>query len=197
MPRGNRCGWTRPSLQLSEKRQKAVLVEHKCHPIYSASEHDWTVVVASLRERDELWMTTLARLASPRLELNIARKAVRAKKAVIVEALTGRRSDKAEDAEDMAFDAAAELMREARGLAPEEAAEYSRRGGLATRARWKRAHRGNRMPVSEARGYWKDHTLSNAEALAKMWGWTQRMAYRHPQLGPRGKAAGRPKTSEA
>ena len=170
-------------------------MRHKCHPIYSANETDLSDVIKSLRPGDELWMTTLARLASPRTELNEARKAVQAQECVIVEAITGRRSDRAADAADMAFDAAAELMREAKALPGDLAVEFGKRGGIANRLRLRKAYKGTRMPVAEARGYWKDHTLTNGEALAKMYGWTERMAYRHPSLGKRGKANGRPRVS--
>lgn len=193
MHRGKRCGWTREARHLSEKRQRAELMRHDCHPIYSASETSVAVVIKQLRAGDELWLTTLARLDTPRAELNKARKAVQAQKVVIVEALTGRRSDRAADAADMAFDAAAELMREARALPSDLAVEYGRRGGLARAVKVRKAYKGARMPVAEARGFWKDHTLSNAEALAQMTGWTARAAYRHEKLGRRGLAKGRPR----
>lgn len=193
MHRGKRCGWTREAKNLSEARQRAILVKHKCYPIFSASEKDLSTVVTQLREGDELWLTTLARLDTPRTELNRSRKVVQAHGVVIVEALTGRRSDNAENAADMAFDAAAELMREARALPSDQAVEYGKRGGLATRLRFRAAMKGKRMPAAIARGFWKDHELTNAEALEQMWGWTEKAAYRHKLLGRRGLAKGRPR----
>lgn len=66
------------------------------------------------------------------------------------------------------------------GVTPAAIYSHFRRGNLMRQAKAKR------MPAAEARKYWKDHMLTNAEALAKMCGWTERAAYRHPELGKRG-----------
>lgn len=46
-----------------------------------------------------------------------------------------------------------------------------------------------RMPIVDANPIWHDHRLGPKEALALMWGWSPKLAYKY--LGPRGITPGR------
>jgi len=166
----------------------------RCHvaPIYNADTNDLGDLIRSLRDDDEVWVTSLGRLAPRRADLRRAVDLIHNKKCIIVEAASERRSDR--DGASMALDAADELMGEARGLTPEQASRFGARGGKANAKRVLETFK-DRMPRKEALRIWTDPDLarlSNIKVLRKMTGWTQRAAYRH--LGPRGLAKGRPRS---
>lgn len=170
-----------------------MLERHNIRPIYDAEAVSFEDFVKALREGDEVWVTSLARLAPRRRELREAIELIHNKNAVIVEAASERRSDRAAQATAMVLDAADELAGEARGLTPQQAREFGARGGNATAKVYKQRFR-NRMPLGEAKKIWTDPdlaTLSNHRILKRLAGWTQVSAYRH--LGPRGLGKGRPR----
>jgi hypothetical protein len=146
-----------------------------------------------LRDGDEVWVTSLARLAPRRRELREAIELIHNKNAVIVEAASERRSDRAAQATAMVLDAADELAGEARALTPDQAKKFGALGGKASAKIYKQRFR-NRMPLLEAKKIWTDPdlaSLSNHRILRQMSGWTQVSAYRH--MGPRGLGKGRPR----
>jgi hypothetical protein len=121
-------------------------------------------------------------------------QAVRAKNSVIVEAETGRRTDRLLDVEAMILDAADELARDGRALTRRQAKRFGAMGGKANAERLAAEVANKRMPRAEAMRWWRDGGLTNTEALHHMKGWTQSLAYR--LLGKRGRAAGRPRDTE-
>ncbi len=167
----------------------------KCNirPIYNAEVHSFDDFTKALRAGDEVWVTSLARLAPRRRELREAIEMIHGREAIIVEAASDRRSDRAAQATAMVLDAADELAGEARGLTPQQAQEFGAKGGTATAKVYKQRFR-NRMPLVEAKKIWTDPdlaALSNHRILKRLAGWTQVSAYRH--MGPRGLSKGRPR----
>lgn len=126
---------------------------------------------------DELIVYTLDRISGTRRELEQALTAIRDKRAVIVEALTGRRSDDPGDMADMIL---AALKR--KGLPSDEAREHARK----RRSRKKPAA----VSLREARAIWRDQTLSNVEAARRI-GWSVVTCTR--RLGKSGRPPGRPR----
>ena len=190
---GKRRGWVRGSRIASADAQTKMLERCNIRPIYNADVHSFDDFVKSLREEDEVWVTSLARLAPRRREMREAIEAIHAKGAVIVEAASERRSDIAVQATAMVLDAADELTGEARALTPDQARKFGAMGGKVTAKLYKQRFR-NRMPLAEAKKTWTDPdlaTLSNHRILKRMAGWTQVSAYRH--MGPRGLGKGRPR----
>lgn len=163
-------------------------------PIYKSSVHDLSDYINALREGDEVWVTSMGRLAAKRGELKRAVDLIHGKKCVIVEAASERRSDR--DGAGMALDAADELMGEGRMLSPEQARKHGAKGGKANAKLVAAKFAKTRMALAEARKIWTDPdlaTLSNARVLKQMPGWAQQAAYRH--IGPRGLAKGRPRSN--
>jgi hypothetical protein len=191
---GKQRGFLRASRHSGEKAQRMLLEEHKVSPIYNAKEHDLDDLIRSLRPGDEVWVTTMGRLASRRADLKAAVEAIHSKKAVIVEAASGRRSNRAADAAQMALDAADELALDARGVTPAQARRFGKLGGEITRKRVKREMEAKRLGKTEAGNIWRNPLLTGAEALAKMPGWTLASAYRI--LKKRGLAKGRPRSEK-
>ena len=188
---GNRRGWVRGSRLASDATQIEMLKRYDVRPIYNAKDHDLEAYIRSLRSGDEVWVTSLGRLAARRADLKRAVDLIHSKKCVIVEAASERRSDR--DGAEMALDAADELMGEAKALTPENARKFGAMGGKANAKRVAEEFK-DRMPRKDAHKIWTDTDLarlSNVKVLRKMPGWTQRAAYRH--LGPRGLAKGRPR----
>ena len=188
---GKRRGWVRGSPRAKAETQIAML--KRCHvtAIYNADTHDLRDLIRSLRDDDEVWVTSLGRLAPRRSDLRRAVEEIHNRKCIIVEAASERRSDR--DGAAMALDAADELMGEARGLTHEQATKFGAKGGEVIRKRALELFK-DRMPRKEALRIWADPDLarlSNIKVLRKMTGWTQKAAYRH--LGPRGLAKGRPR----
>lgn len=188
---GNRRGWVRGSRLASDATQIELLKRYDVRPIYNAKDTNFADYLKSLRVGDEVWVTSLGRLAGKRSDLRRAVDLIHKKKCVIVEAASERRSDR--DGASMALDAADELMGEARALSPEDAKRFGAKGGQVNAKRVAEEFK-DRMPRKEALKLWTDTDLarlSNIKVLRKMPGWTQRAAYRH--LGPRGLAKGRPR----
>jgi hypothetical protein len=188
---GNRRGWVRGSRLASDATQIEMLKRYDVRPIYNAKDHNLEAYIRSLRSGDEVWVTSLGRLAARRADLKRAVDLIHSKKCVIVEAASERRSDR--DGAAMALDAADELMGEAKALTPENARKFGAMGGKANAKRVAEEFK-DRMPRKDAHKIWTDTDLarlSNVKVLRKMPGWTQRAAYRH--LGPRGLAKGRPR----
>lgn len=189
---GKRRGWVRGSPRAKAETQIEML--KRCHvtAFYNADAHDLSDLIRSLRGGDEVWVTSLGRLAPRRADLRRAVDEIHSRKCVIVEAASERRSDR--DGAAMALDAADELMGEARGLSHEDARKHGAKGGEVNRKRVLELFK-DRMQRKEALRIWADPDLarlSNLKVLRKMSGWTQRAAYRH--LGPRGLAKGRPRS---
>lgn len=190
---GKRRGWVRGSRLASAEAQIKMLEKCNIRPIYNAEVHSFDDFTKALRVGDEVWVTSLARLAPRRRELREAINLIHSKDAVIVEAASERRSDRGAQATAMVLDAADELAGEARGLTPQQAQEFGAKGGKANAKLIKQRFR-NRMSLTDARKLWTDPdlaTLSNHRLLSRMPGWTQPSAYRH--IGPRGLAKGRPR----
>jgi hypothetical protein len=187
----------RASRHTGERKQLDMLESNPdIHPIYNAKMHLVTDMIRSLRPDDELWVSTLGRLAPRRKELRAAMDAIHERKTVIVEAKTGRRSDRLADVAAMVLDAADELALDARmnGMTPKQAERYGRIGGEITRKRVAKEMAAKRLPKAEARNIWANPLITNAEALAAMDGWTQASAYR--EFGKRKLAKGRPRKNQ-
>lgn len=193
-PRGKRCGFLRVSRAAGERSQREMLERNDVHPIYNAKDVDLADVAKSLRPGDELWVTTLGRLASNRRDLSHAIDAIHNQKAIIVEAASERRSDKAAQVAQMVMDAVQEITQDARALSPAKARKFGSLGGQITRLRVRRAMEAQRLPKAEARNVWLNPRLTTAEALEQMTGWTQASAYRH--LKTRKLAKGRPRKND-
>lgn len=183
----------RGSARAGEAAQSKMLEEHGVQLIYGEGERTLDALINSLREGDEVWVTSLARLAPKRPLLKRAVDEIHNKKCLVVEAASGRRSDR--DGAMMALEAADELMGEGRSLTPDQAQRFGSAGAAANVARIMDKFVKRRMPTLEATKIWTDPDLaplSNYTILKRMAGWTQRMAYRH--IGPRGLAKGRPRS---
>jgi DNA invertase Pin-like site-specific DNA recombinase len=169
---------------VSDKRQIAAMVQHLVEPYYVEGEDETaTDAVRSLREGDELCVTTLDRLAGKRTLLREMIEEVHKRGAVIVELSTGRRSDDVSALPGMIAEAFEMLLRDHR--------HQQRRLGRKTGRKGGRKPKDDRMDEKEARAIWRDRTMQDWQALLKMPGWSKRSAYR--LLGPRGFAAGWPK----
>lgn len=170
-----------------------MLKRSQVSPIYNADQHTLDTLIKSLRPGDEVWVTSLARLVTKRVDLRRAIDAIHSKECIVIEAASDRRSDR--DGAPMALDAADELMGEARGLTAEQAQRFGAKGAAASVQLTMEKFAKRRMAPLEATKIWTDPdlaTLSNHAVLRRMPGWTQRMAYRH--IGPRGLAKGRPRS---
>lgn len=189
---GKRRGFLRVSRHIGERSQRKLLEDSGVRAIYTESD-GIGAFITSLRPGDEVWVSSLGRLASRRTELRAAIEAIHDKKCVIVEAASGRRSNRAADVTRMVLDAADELALDAKALKPWQARKFGAVGGKLNAARIRREQSASRLPPKEAANIWRNPLLTNAEALEKMPGWTQAAAYRHKSLGRRGLAKGRPK----
>lgn len=178
-------GWVRGTPRHPARRQHAELID-KCGAVYDAVRDDVLDYIKWLREGDIALVTTLARLANHRDEVQKLVKLIHQKKCVILEADTGRRSDKVEDLADMAFDAARELANDKKTHSRADAVRIGNLGGQPKK---------ERSAVSEAAVFWKNTNLSPDEALKRMPGWSMRAAYR--DIGPRGMGAGRPRKDDS
>lgn len=143
--------------------------------------------INSLRPGDELVVSSLGRLTNTRKALAalIDRLHVQ-KKVVIVEALTGRRTDDTAVLHRMILDAVDEIATDRRTLTHAEAVQYGKLGGAAVR----------KMNVSDEEGQkiWDDVSILTTEALERI-GCTSSTAYR--RFGKRGLGAGRPPKGSA
>lgn len=187
-------GWVRPSRRHPEAPQVKALRAAGCGAVYVAGR-DVAIsdFVRGLRKPknggagDVVLVTTLARLASSRDELNDALRAIRARGAVIVETTTGRTSSSPDDLQAMIFDAVHEIATDRRALTRKQAKAF---GALGGKAKGKAAQE-DRTPVTKARAAWHGNNhMSNDEVLRlpEMRGWTEASAYRH--LGKRNRMLG-------
>lgn len=144
-------------------------------------------------KRDVVLVTTTARLTGKRAKLNAVIAAIHAKRAVVAETTTGRRSDKPDQLQSMIFDAIAEQVGDAKAPLPEEAKSRGAKGG---RQKGKNADK-RRTPRALALKSWRNMSLTTAAALAtpEMEGWTQAAAYRllKKRNTARGTKIGRPR----
>lgn len=141
-----------------------------------------------------IMVTSMARLGSSREAIRDAVAAAHERGAVIVEMKTGRRSDDAAVAVQMALDAADEIAMDHRAFTRHEAR-------LAARKRWNGEERKPRTAVGSAMRVWKDTenfpTIPQVLEHADCAGWTQTALYkafgrRWPDGAGRG---GRPRLS--
>ena len=204
----HRRAYVRPSKRSSETAQlKAVLsygaayvyVEGKAKPLRTTegasvlSHPDakgmW---LRSLREGDEAVVATAGRAGSTRKDIAHVIDALHAKGVVLVEAMTGRRSDNWRVAPQMMLDAVQELSNEHNRFNPRTAKIASAKAAAQRRPR-------DRMPVKDAKAIWDDVDKypTTGEALDAMDGWSTRTAYLY--LGPRhppGSHGGRPRSNK-
>lgn len=174
----------RPSPRHSEKAQRTAL-EGAAPGVIIVGDNA-SNFIRQLRRGDVALVVTLARLASTRRALDAAMDAVHAKGVVIVEAATGRRSDKAADVQKMLIEATDELATDRRALTPKQARKFGKMGGRPVP---------ERLPEKDAEREWFDvRNETTIEALIKCPGWTLRSLYR--AFGPRRMGAGRPRLSE-
>jgi len=174
-----RRGYIRSSSWCTRDEQEAALHAHGVEIIYVEGQNEKLAdAVRSLREGDELCIYSLDRLAGERIALEKWMRAVRDRRAVIVEVLKNRRDDDAEDVADMIFDA----MRR-RGHKREDAQRYGK----------KAKHRKVRAKISrdEAIRIWRDAAHTRQEA-AKLIGMSPATCFR--RYGARGVPDGRPRT---
>lgn len=177
-------GYVRATRRLPKDLQIAALVAYGVDRdvIYVEGENKETLdeAVRSLRVEaaDELVVYTLDRIAGSKRELRKALAAIRDKKAVIVEVLTGRRSDDPDHMAEMIIDA---LTRKGHATA-----DASRFGAMAS-------HRQKPLRMSEevAKAIWIDARIrTNAEAAKKI-GLSAQQCYN--RWGYSGRKAGRPR----
>lgn len=157
------------------------MVQHLVEPYYvDGEDEDVMVAVRSIREGDELCVTTLDRLAPKRVRLRELIEEVHSRGGVIVELETGRRSDDVRALPGMIAEAFEALLRDHRHQQRRAGKKNGKRGGRPVKV--------DRMDERLARPIWTNRELSDWQALQLMSGWTLRSAYRH--LGPRGFPAG-------
>lgn len=160
------------------------MVQFLVDPYYVEGEHETAMdAVRSLREGDELCVTSLDRVSSKRTALRQMVEEVHGRRAVIVELWTGRRSDDVSALPGMMADAFEALLRDHRHQQRRLGRETGKQGGRP---------RKERLPEPQAKVIWRSLEYPEEwQALQHMPGWTQRSAYRW--LGPRGIRVGRPK----
>ena len=185
--------WLRASRRHPIGRQMEMAKASGAHPsaIYVASaELTLDDFVQALRSGDVVLVSTLARLAGTWPALTAAVEAIRARKCIIAEMSTGLRLDQPDDAWKMMAAAKDEIAVDRKTHTPDQAREYGKMGGRKV----------ERTPEKQARGPWRDLSLSPDEAVAHpdMRGWSVRSAYK--RLGPRNTArgvrVGRPRKSK-
>jgi DNA invertase Pin-like site-specific DNA recombinase len=174
-------GYVRPSGRVGRAKQIAEMGRHLIEVIYVEGEDETAEdAIRSLREGDELCVTTLDRLAAKRSEIMPRIEGVHSRGAAVVELLTGRRSDDPKALPHMIVEAFEMLLRDHRHQQRKAGKKHGALGGRPT---------DKRMPEAEARVIWRSAELPDPnDAIAKMWGWSIRDAYR--KLGPRGLRAG-------
>lgn len=128
--------------------------------------HDIDDAIRVIREGDELFVSSLAELG-PTLVAALTRlKTLHAKRVVVVERGTGRRSDR--DLLDMLI---ASLPKLRKGMSTRQARASGRKGGRPVKT--------DRMPDAEAKPIWHSSAYSSNEAaLEHMPGWTGSTANR-------------------
>jgi len=178
-----RRGYVRHSGRVSATKQIALMGRHLIE-VYYVEGSDETVedAIRSLREGDEFCVSTLDRAARKRSELPGLIEQVHGRGAVVVELLTGRRSDKPEDAARMVAEAFEMLLRDHKSQTRKAGRRAGRKGGRPPK---------DKMQKEQAEAIWFDSRIKlMRDAIAKMDGWNYRTAYN--EFGPRGVHAGRP-----
>lgn len=136
-----------------------------------------------MRRGEELKVVEgLRALGNSRKEIVAAVAMIHGLGAVVVDAETGKRSDK--NGVEM-LDAALAKIRGEKTIGSAANARAMQAKSVATRTK-------GRMPERQAMAIWKDPTLTAGEALAKMRGWERGTAY--AALGKRGVPTGRRST---
>lgn len=176
-------GYIRPSIRHSEHGQRAILMQAGVEVIYVEGQFEnIREYIASLRDGDDASVVTLARLGPNRQMLRTYIGQIHDKGCVIVEEKTGRRLDTSEAMAIAVLDAVDELAQDRRAHAPDDARRYGKLGGRPKK---------EKMSKPAAEKIWFDTRIKSvAEAMARMEGWSTRMAYR--EFGPRGVSVGRP-----
>lgn len=165
----------------SVNKQKAALTAAGVAPKAMYSEDELQDAIRSLRAGDVLVVSGLLRaLGDSRRAIQAAIEAVKAQGATVMEAETGRKAG-SDDGVTLLAETLNRIHGE-RAMPTADRARELQRKGVANRTK-------GRMAQTEAIKFWRDATLSQEDALAKMTGWTMVTAYR--QLGPRGLPAGR------
>lgn len=157
--------------------------------VYYVEGADETVedAIRSLRDGDEFCVTTLDRAARRRSELPGLVERIHAKGAVVVELLTGRRSDLPADAARMVAEAFEMLLRDHKSQTRKAGRRTGRKGGRPPK---------DKMQKEQAEAIWFDVRVTKMQdAIERMTGWNYRSAYR--EFGPRRVHAGRPRKSKA
>ena len=177
-------GYVRHSGRVGKTKQLAEMGRHLVEVVYVEGDDETADdAIRSLREGDELCVTTLDRLSAKRSEIMPRVEAVHSRGAVVLELLTGRRSDDPAALPHMVAEAFEMLLRDNRY----QTRKYGRKTG-------KRAGRPkeDRMPDAEARIIWRSAEFETPDdAVLRMPGWSVRTAFR--LLGGRGLRVGRPK----
>lgn len=190
-------GWVRKSARHPLGPQLAQLREAGVEKVYGTDKAE-TVMDAikhiSGRGQSLIVVTSLARLGSSREAVRQAVAETHERGGVVLELGSGRRSDDASVAVQMALDAADEIAADHRAFSPREAR-------AAAAKRWREEERPLRTPATKARPIWKDTanypTIDEARAHPDCAGWTQVALYktfgrRYPPKQGRG---GRPRKS--
>jgi hypothetical protein len=187
-----RIFWIRVSRHHPAAEQERAAVEWRADVVLrdGHGHETWDALVRKVaRKGDLIGMTTLARIGSTRDDVQAGLAAAHAKGCVIEETRTGRRTDHAADAAQMAMDAASEITDDARRLSPKQARSNAAK-------RWNEKAR-ERLAKVHASKIWHDTTTYRLipDALRHMPGWTRSTAYR--KLGERGTTlGGRPRTKK-
>lgn len=176
-------GYVRPSGRVGRAKQLAEMGRHLIEVVYvEGDEETADDAIRSLREGDELCVTTLDRLAAKRSEIMPRVEAVHSRGAVVVELLTGRRSDNAKALPHMVAEAFEMLLRDNRHQQRKQGRKTGKKGGRP---------KVDRMPEDQARVIWRSAEFKHPEdAIMHMPGWTVRTAFR--LLRGRGLRVGRP-----
>lgn len=184
-----RRGFVRGSIRHPASGQVASLEAKGVTIIYTDGDgaENWDEALKSMREKETIYVETLARVAPTRDGIRAAIEDADERKVTIEETATGRRSDDLQSRTAMIFDAVDELAQDRRTFTPAQARK-------AAKLKWET----ERTSKAKARAIWKDVATypKNKDALAHpdMRGWSQRMAYR--ELKKRGHGLGGPKPKQ-
>lgn len=187
-----RIFWIRVSRHHSLAEQERAAVDWRADVVLRDGDgHEtWDALIRKIaRKGDLIGMTTLARIGTTRDDVQAGLAAAHAKDCVIEETRTGRRTDRAADAAQMALDAASEITDDARRLSPRQARSNAAK-------RWNDRAR-DRLAKVHASKIWHDTATYRLipDALKHMPGWTRSTAYR--RLGERGTTlGGRPRKTK-
>ena len=178
-------GWVRKSARHPLGPQLAKLREAGVEKVYGSDKAE-TVMDAikhiSGRGQSLIVVTSLARLGSSREAVRQAVAETHERGGVELELGSGRRSDDASVAVQMALDAADEIAADHRAFSPREAR-------AAAAKRWMNEERPPRTSIAKAKRIWRDKEnypkISDALRHPDMAGWRLAAIYKEPQLGRR------------